>query len=221
MKLDLHVHSIYSGHALGSGKQIIKTASDKGAGFAITDHDCCKAWKIFSAEAKKQSVPLVLGEEIKVFRCGDLVGELIGLFMNTPVQPGEIYEVIDSLRKQDALISIAHPFDILRAPLLTGFRLKKEIFDLVDAVEVFNGRSWLSRFNKQAQEFSGRNSKPFTAGSDAHFPSEVGNAGLELDCSSLEEARKLIKDGNAKVFGKRTPITTHFKVQLVKQGLLK
>lgn len=217
MRIDMHIHSCYSHDAVSKPETIVKTAKEKNLVALITDHGNCKAWAEISKYAKQYDVPFILGEEIKVYDNGKMVGELLGYFMDTPLEKGEYPEVIDKLRAQDALISVAHPFDTFRKP----FRRLEEVKNRVDAIEIFNARGYWGSFNKKTRTFVEKNSLHFTAGSDAHFPEEIGNAYIELEASGLEEARKLIKKGRVTYYGKLAPFTVHIKTQLAKRGIIK
>ena len=85
---------------------MIKLAKQKKLGIAITDHNTCKAWGELKSLAKQYGVPLILGEEIKVFDKGRIIGEILGYFMNHEVEPGHYLEVIDALHAQDAFVSV-------------------------------------------------------------------------------------------------------------------
>lgn len=193
MKFDLHVHSCYSHDAVNSLGELLKLAKEKCIGFAITDHNNCNAWndlKKLNKQYKAHKVPIIFGEEIRVYEGKELLGELLAYFLQETVQKGQLIEVLENLKEQDAVISIAHPFDKLRAPLFSGAKrldfLKKE----VHAVEVFNARCYFNSFNRKAEKFALGNKLAFTAGSDAHFPEEFGNALVELQGITEEEWRK-------------------------------
>jgi hypothetical protein len=220
MSIDLHVHTVHSHDASNTLKTLAKLSQKLDVIPAITDHNTCNAWP----EAKKLSSRgfgrFVLGEEIKVYHNGKLVGELLGLFMNEPVKSREIFSVIDELKEQDALISVAHPFDIFRKPAFYGFRMLEAVVNKVDAIEVFNARSYMARFNSRAEEFAAQHGLARTAGSDAHFPFEFGNAYVRLQASELEEAKKLIKTNKVDVVGRISPKRAHVFTHLRKFGLL-
>jgi predicted metal-dependent phosphoesterase TrpH len=66
----------------------------------------------------------------------------------------------------------------------------------VDAIEVYNSRCWLPRFNRQAREFAERHGIAGTVGSDAHTPLELGRAVLLLEqFEGPDEMRKVIRRG--------------------------
>jgi hypothetical protein len=95
------------------------------------------------------------------------------------------------LREQGALISVAHPFDGLRAGGWAEIELRA-ILPMVDALEVFNSRTWGQGANRRAAELASETGKLRTAGSDAHAYTEVGRALLHLppfgDAPGLRQA---------------------------------
>jgi len=221
MLIDTHIHCIFSGHAGNSVKGIIAHSKKNGIVPSLTDHNLIEGWAAFEKEAKREGIQFILGEEIKIIEDGSCRGEVLGLFLQEEVKPGTFGEVIDSLRAQDAFISIAHPFDRFRKALLANSDKPVELIKKVDAIEVFNSRAWLSSFNREAQEFAEKHSMAFTVGSDAHFPIELGNALMELDASNLEEARKKMLKGKASFRARMSPRRVHLMTQLAKLGFFK
>lgn len=219
--LDMHVHTIYSGHATLQVKDIFRIYKAKGIVPAITEHNTIKPWKEAEHYSKKYAMPFIKGEEIKVHHNGKLIGEILGFFMNEEVKPGDIFEVLDSLHEQQALISVAHPFDVLRKPLFKGFLMLEEIKSKVDAIEIFNSRCLLSSANEKAKHYAEKNKLAFTAGTDAHFPFELGKAFLIVDADDTEEARKKILAKKCSYWGSRSDFKAHIYTHLVKLGFFK
>jgi len=181
MKIDMHVHSVYSPvsrkrflslEALHSPEQMLKSAKEKGLdGIALTDHDTIAGINEAKKAAKKLSMTLVPGCEISTRD-----GHLLAYWLNkVPKQGMPVEETIDELRKQGAKIAAAHPYH-------PGFwlALGKKAFSIdVDAIEVFNSRSLhiLDILNKNAAEKRGL---PMIAGSDSHALWEIGGAFTEF-----------------------------------------
>jgi len=66
----------------------------------------------------------------------------------------------------------------------------------VDAIEVFNSRSWSQDFNRQARVFAEQNDIAGTVGSDAHAALELGRAVLLLEqFEGPDELRAVIRRG--------------------------
>ncbi len=198
MKLDLHVHTKYSADCMNPPWLIMKMLKKRGLdGLAVTDHNSIRGWKSMQEAARKNSLQLILGEEIKVYHEGRLSGEVLGLFLNEEIKKGEPGEVIDQVRQQDGIVVIAHPFDRIK-----GFR-NLELFDgKIDAVECFNARVFSRETNERALNFALQKNLGMTGGSDAHIPFEVGLAYTIADCSDLEGFRKALKRRETRFFGR-------------------
>jgi hypothetical protein len=213
----LHVHSSSSADSINSPKTIIETAKKLGIGIALTDHNSVSNWSEAERIAKQKGVLLIKGEERIAFDEGEMVGEILGLFLTSEINSFEYLEVIDEIHSQDGLAVIAHPFDVFRR----NFKRLKEVVKKVDAIECFNSRSYFEKFNKQAKEFARKHSLPCTAGSDAHTPQEIGMALTEVNAFSLEEIKKEIRKGNTRVSGRRTGLVPHFYTFLAKNRWIK
>ncbi len=138
---------------------------------------------------------VIVGEEIMTTQ-----GEILAAFVKDEVPAGlSPREAIRRLREQGAFISISHPFDGARS----GHWQLADLLDIlayIDAVEVYNARCWLPRFNQEAKEFAERHNLPGTVGSDAHAPLELGRAVMFLEpFEDPQGMRKVIRDGKPMV----------------------
>jgi predicted metal-dependent phosphoesterase TrpH len=215
MKVDMHVHTKYSVDAVSSPEKIIRSAIKKGIDcLAITDHDTTSGWNDAIKISKRLDFPLILGEEIMVIKDGRKLGEILGYFLTEEIRPGEPMDIIDAVRSQGGISSIAHPFDYMRNPFLDHETVKE-----ADAVEVFNSRITFGRHNTKALKLAERLGKAITAGSDAHFSGEIGNAYIKADSRDTEELRKAILCGNVAFFGRRSNPLVHVVSVIAKGGI--
>lgn len=154
---------------------------------AITDHNNIRG-ALEAAAIDPQRV--IMGEEIMTSG-----GELLAYFVQEQVPPGLSPEAtIALLRAQDAVISVAHPFDSLRRGAWNLAQLM-EIAPLVDAMETFNSRNFACRANRRAALFASQAGLLATAGSDAHAYLEVGRARMQLpDFESAQSFRLALAD---------------------------
>ena len=205
MKADMHLHTKYSPDSFTSPEAMARTAAKRGMDcIAITDHNTIKSWREMQRVTKRLGLCLIKGEEIKVFVNGKKVGEILGYFLTEEVKPGNPLDVIDEIRSQGGVSSLAHPFD--RGGSLFSF---PEVVKKVDALEVFNARVIRSAKNDMAMSLAKDKGKGLTAGSDAHSTIEVGRAYLTSHATNAEELRKAILRGKVGVEGKRSCPLVH------------
>lgn len=173
MKADLHIHTVYSMDCAMTLEQIISRCLEIGINcLAITDHNT-----IAGALKMKEMAPfpIIVGEEILTTG-----GEIIGLFLSQEVPSKlSIEETISRIKAQDGLVCIPHPYDRLRLSMFRN-QVFESIMPEVDIVEVFNARSLLPNSSTRAWHLAHKYGKPASAGSDAHTPSEIGNACVEI-----------------------------------------
>ncbi|CAD6491302.1 MAG: PHP domain protein [Candidatus Argoarchaeum ethanivorans] len=205
MKYDLHIHSKYSSDGILEPKEIIKTAIKKGLnGIAITDHNTIKG----GLEAKKyenEDFKVIIGSEIMTER-----GEIIGLFLEEEVKSNDVQEVVSEIKEQNGIVVIPHPFDELRH---SAFHPAEEDAKFIDCIEGFNSRCVHQKYNEKAVEFGTKHGLVTTAGSDAHFANEIGNAGIITETDDVREA--LMKN-DINIFGKRSSLVNHVGTKVLK-----
>jgi len=184
MKYDLHIHSRYSSDGVLEPEKIAKTAVKRGLdGIAITDHNTIKG----GLKAKKyetEDFTVIVGSEISTER-----GEIIGLFLEEEVKSKDVQEVVSGIKEQNGIVIIPHPFDKLRH---SAFHLTEEDVEFIDCIEGFNSRCVHQKHNEKAVDFAMNHNLTITAGSDAHFAWEIGNAFILAESSGEEELRRKI-----------------------------
>ncbi len=187
MIFDLHVHTKYSGDASNEPSELIKIAKARGLdGIAVTDHDTTKGWEHFP---KVDDFTVIQGIE----RTTDH-GSVIGLFLNEGIDAHGFWEAIDQIRSQDGIVVLPHPGDTFRRDTLKIETLDKSLLKArLDAVEVFNSRCILGRFNERAERLAEELGKHRVGGSDAHNIGEVGRARTLFTCGSPEEIHAKLK----------------------------
>jgi hypothetical protein len=158
--IDLHTHSEGSpdgGLRLRDYARML--ASGTLQTIAITDHD-----DILFAQSVQESLgnQIIVGEEIST-----LEGELIGLFLSERVAPGlSARETAEAIKAQDGLVYVPHPFETVRKGI--SKQTLDEITELVDIVEVHNGRAIFQNRSNLAQKWAEANGTAVAASSDAH-----------------------------------------------------
>ena len=221
MLLDLHSHSKYSDDSASKPEEMVLKAKEKGFGFAITDHNNCDSWPCFKKLSKKHNVPVVLGTEIKVYKEKKLLGEVLGLFLKKPVVTDDFFEAVELIHSQQGLVVAPHPFDLVRKPFLRAFEELVRYRKHFDAVEVFNSRTIVKKFNARAKKFAKENKMPMVCGSDAHTVKELGNSLTEVRAKNLEEAKKEILAGRTRLHCHSSSLIVHSYSTMAKLGIKK
>lgn len=185
LKVEFHCHTIVSKDSLTTPQRLLAACRKKGIDrVIITDHNTIRG--ALQAQALDPA-RVIVGEEIMTTE-----GELLAAFVQEEIPAGLTPgETIARLRAQGAFISVSHPYDIFRSGHWRPAALL-EITPLVDAIETFNARCWLPRFNRRAAAYARQYHLLGTVGSDAHTASELGAATLRLpsfqDAPSLKAA---------------------------------
>jgi predicted metal-dependent phosphoesterase TrpH len=192
-KIEFHCHTNASKDSLTAPRELVDACRRKAIDrVVVTDHNT-----VAGARAAQALAPelVIVGEEIMTNR-----GEILAAFVTEEIPAGLApEETIRRLRDQEAFISVSHPFDVWRSG---GWKEKDllEIVPLVDAIEVYNSRCMLPRFNQAARRFAEEHDLAGTVGSDAHAAFELGQSLLLLE--SFEDAdglRRVIRQGIPKV----------------------
>lgn len=180
VKVDLHMHSYYSTDSLNSFDDIVQTCRRKSMDLiCLTDHNTADG----ALHLREVSpLPVIVGEEIATAN-----GELLALFLEETIPPGlSPRETIARIREQGGVVAISHPADTIRREAMRRAGVM-EIIDQIDALEIFNSRCLLPRFNVNAQALARERGLPGTAGSDAHSLAEIGHAYVEMPAFSTRD----------------------------------
>ncbi len=200
IKADLHTHTIFSKDSLSRVEDVLAAAMKRGlSAIAITDHDgiegALEAKEI--ACVRKLPLQVIAGEEVRTD-----AGDLLVYFVKKRIAPGKLEDVLAEVKRQKAVCSAAHPYDFARHGIgLQG--LAPDALGKIDALEVFNARVPLASQNARAMGFALKNKKALLAGSDAHHPSEVGEAYVEFYGVDALDAHALLHS-HRKIGGKRS-----------------
>ncbi len=176
MKFDLHVHSNLSYDADMTTSELVEAAKKKGlTGVAVCDHN---AFRIHRPRKDFYMIPAC--------EFSTDAGHLIVYFQKEHINeslPRDEHDrfywrdICKAAHEQGALVFLAHPYAPLR-------ERSDALFREIDGIEIFNARVVHSRkknANEDALTLCRKLDKPFSAGSDAHCPSEVGATYWECD----------------------------------------
>lgn len=198
-RYDLHVHTRYSRDGRCTPLEAVRTARSKGlSGIAITDHDSING-NLEAARLNLKDFVVIPGIEVS-----SKDGHILGLNVMEPIPPGlPAAETVALIREQGGIAVAAHPFGLGRK---IGAVLKAKF----DAIEVFNSRTYFG--NSLAREFAEKNKLPMVAGSDAHYPDEIGLAGVEVNCKpTVDAVLSSIVRREIAVFGQLLPPFTYLR----------
>ncbi len=210
MKFDLHVHTDLSYDSKMSVSELVEAAKKKGlSGVAVANHN-----KFCDLPAQKGFY------FIPACEFSTDVGHLLVYFLKSEINKNLVRDdfgrffwrdVCKFAHDQGALVFLAHPYSPKKEH-------SEALYREIDGVEVHNSRvvhSLVRGANDKALALAKKLSKPFSAGSDAHCPDEVGTTYWECDLPKSainepdfeEKLRRALLSGNGRVFaGAATPI---------------
>jgi predicted metal-dependent phosphoesterase TrpH len=172
LRVDLHLHSLYSHDGRSSLDELIDRAREFGLDrLALTDHNVVEG-----ALALAQLAPqlAIVGEEAKT-----LEGEVIGLFITARIPPyRKPEEAMDLIHDMGGLVYVPHPLDRNRS----HFRPERivELANRIDIVETYN--PWCdAAANQAAAKLANDLGKVAATGSDSHAAHELGRSWMEME----------------------------------------
>ncbi len=174
-KIDLHVHSKYSGDTDSEPEESVIRAVELGLnGIAFTEHYSYNASEPIEALKEKYA------DVITIFRGVEFSAEeghclIFGVDTDRLLEPhAPIAEVLNIINRAGGVVIPSHPYR-------QGNSMGEKVRTLpgLCAIEGFNGAN-LSAFNAKALETAGDLGIPYTGGSDAHEPREVGSCFTEF-----------------------------------------
>ncbi len=190
VRVDFHMHTYGSGDAVTGVDEFAAAAEASRLDVVcVTDHN---AIHVAETMARDLDLRVIVGEEVKTHS-----GELIGLFLEERVSfglpPAEAAAVI---RDQGGITYVPHPIGPRANAMQESVMTDLLDAGLLDAVEVFNARNTFTAANEAAAAFAVEHGLPGGAGSDAHYPDEIGAAWLAMpDFDSPEEFLESMRRG--------------------------
>jgi predicted metal-dependent phosphoesterase TrpH len=195
IKVDLHVHSVFSLDSLVTAKDLVFYArqSELGA-VAITDHNCVEgALRI----AENTNFLIIPATEVS-----SADGHIVALNVkeNIPKHLGAS-ETIERIHSAGGLAIAVHPFALFKGSL--GNRADGRF----DAVETVNASAVpFKRNSHKSKLIASSYGKPCVAGTDSHYGPTIGFAYTVVESEpNVESIVKAISLGRCKAFGKPVP----------------
>jgi len=178
----MHVHTLHSGDNDAMPEEMVEEAIVRGLhGMAFTEHYTYKASDYFEALREKYS------SRIKLFRGVEITaaeGHLLVFGLNTDrlsLSGSTASDILRAATEHGGVVIPSHPYrrgsslgELVRS--LGGFT----------ALEGYNGCN-LHSMNMMAIDAASSLGLPYTGGSDAHNPSEVGSCYTEFDTEVNED----------------------------------
>lgn len=213
IRVDLHMHTCYSGDAVTTLGEFAERVEDSGLDVVcVTDHHAIRG----ALDLVRLELParVVVGEEIRT-----TAGELIGLFLTERVPFGlSPIETVERIRGQGGLVYVPHPFDVTRRALHEPVLRELCAERAIDAVEVFNAKVSLEHLNHKAGSLAAEFDLPGGAGSDAHDPAGIGAAFVEM--ADFDGPADFLEQlGGARVVGHRFDRPRAWTPRVIPSGL--
>jgi len=194
LRIDLHLHTNYSRDANTTLEEAIHYAKKKQLdGIAVTDHDTIEGARKLAQERDFLVIP---GIEVSSRH-----GHVLGLNITEPIPPRlDIAETAERIRLLGGLAVIAHPTVVIK----TGLGTRIDSASGIDAVEVINASALpFSLSIYLSRRLALRLRLPETAGSDSHYPDEIGSAYTIIDADpNRDDVIEAIRKGRTEPFGK-------------------
>ena len=191
IRIDLHVHTLYSGDSNISPKMLIEQLNINPIvkAVAITDHDTIEGYKHVKKLAEAYEGLLVIpGVEVSTFE-GHI--NVLGV-EEMPKYPLSAGELIDFARERQAVVVIPHPYRVC------GLGDNAKRLD-VDAIETLNYRASKAE-NKLAEKLAKELNLPGVAGTDAHRPNQLFKVYTEVNADpDINSILKAIRNGAVRI----------------------
>jgi predicted metal-dependent phosphoesterase TrpH len=203
MKLDMHVHTVYSGDSCNTAQDILDACKRAGMdGVVVLDHNSTRGGR--EALALKSDILVIPGIEVS-----SAEGHILAFNVHEEIpRDRTVEETIDLIHAQGGVASAAHPYRVW-----SGLGEKNVIGKPFDAIETQNGRS-TRRGNRRAVELAHELRKPITGGSDSHEPETVGKSYTVFpdSCTDADRVMKALLAGKATTGGtdRDMPATLHY-----------
>lgn len=211
-KVDLHVHSHYSGDNNSDPEEVINRAIESGLdGIAFTEHYSFRASEPVEQLKEKygNSILVLRGVEFSTEQGHCLIFGVDTDGLDMKYAP--IEEVARAVTRAGGVLIPSHPYR-------PGTSIGNLVFSIreICALEGYNGGNMHS-YNMKAIEAARFLQIPYTGGSDAHSPNEVGSCFTEFeDRVTYENFIDLLKTGTYQGVDERK--VSRLNLDLLNQG---
>jgi predicted metal-dependent phosphoesterase TrpH len=196
VKVDLHVHTVYSPDSLITLEALVFWAKKRGLNaVAVTDHNRVEgALKM----AGKTDFLIIPGTEVD-----SSYGHIVALNVREVI-PRDLSaeETVERIHEAGGIAVACHPFAMFKGSL------GKHASGKFDAIETINASaSPFKRSVRKAEEVAERFKLPRVAGTDAHYAPAIGYAYTVVDAElNADAVVKAIAAGRCQPFGAPVPL---------------
>jgi predicted metal-dependent phosphoesterase TrpH len=196
VKVDLHVHTVYSSDSLITLEALVFYAKKRGlTAVAVTDHNRVDGALKMAGETDFLIIP---GTEVN-----SSDGHIVALNVREVI-PRDLSaeETVERIHAAGGIAVACHPFALFKGSL------GKHASGKFDAVETINASaSPFKRSVRKAEEVAARLKLPRVAGTDAHYAPAIGYAYTVVDAElSVDAIVKAIAAGRCEPFGAPVPL---------------
>jgi len=204
VKVDLHVHTVYSPDSLITPEDLVYYAKKAGLNaVAVTDHNRVEG----ALKIAKEITDLLIIPGIEV-SSGN--GHIVGLNVREVI-PKHLAaeETVERIHAAGGIAIACHPYALLKGSV------GKHVTAKFDAIEVVNASAFpFGRSVRKAQQAADAFRLPRVAGTDAHYGPQIGSAYTVVDSDlNVEAIVKAIKAGRCKPAGGSVPLSLKLQKQ--------
>ncbi|MFM1769917.1 MAG: hypothetical protein RJA22_2446 [Verrucomicrobiota bacterium] len=184
--VELHCHTASSHDGLMTLASLVAAARAVGLdAVAITDHDTVEGALEFRRRAREQgeSLAIIVGEEKTL----DDGSHFIGLFLERPIESGDLAGAVAEIAGQGGICLVPHPFRRKDGLLRNGLGPLRVLEGCGAAFELFSAKCSAAENARAAELLGGAGLVPF-GGSDAHYESDLGECVNEVPRAGDVEA---------------------------------
>lgn len=178
LNVEFHCHTVASLDGLVPYPSLLATAGRVGLNaVAVTDHDTIEGALAVQKLARETGSPIevIVGEEKTL----DDGSHFIGLFLQRPIESGELADAIEEITGQGGLCLVPHPFRRKDGLFRDGLERLKLFEERAAGFELFSAKCSFEENRRAAELLAASPLTPF-GGSDAHYECDLGECVNEL-----------------------------------------
>lgn len=203
LKLDLHIHSEYSGDGIGSPEEIIKHLQKRGLhGMAITDHNTVEG-SLKALKVAPKDFIVIPGVEIST-RDGHMIALDIKENIRRELSIEETVEKIIDLGGTPLVPHLFRNMSGIKKDKLRAIQTK------LSAIEVFNSCS-VAQSNLKTAKIAKELNLGGTGGSDSHDPAYVGCGYTIVNTTDLSKDSIISEINKKKTWGEGIMLPLNYR----------